>query len=355
MKKRMTFLLPVLLSLIVSVSCKKDEPANAVVDPSNYANTVADDRMLLVLSAPSIHNNYYSSAFDEIIAFHVEYAKKIMGNDNVVVLTDADTRPYLEGKLPADVLLDADVYDIWMRDFSTVNPENPTQFTYTWASMTKAESEEVQNSFSAFAQRFGLTFNQTNLLLDGGNLVDNYKGKVIVTDRFLTDNNLSEADGFASLKNLLGATEVAIIPADDEILAHSDGMVMWVDDETLLVNDYSTDVAFRTSVMAKLQAAFPTTKIVEVPVEYLNNGWPGFESACGINVNSALTYKNIYVPVFNLAHEEQALALMRENTSKNVIPVPAISVCPMGGSVRCLTWQLTGENARKLIEAARQN
>ncbi len=29
------------------------------------------------------------------------------------------------------------------------------------------------------------------------------------------------------------------------------------------------------------------------------------------------------------------------------------SVCFIGGSVRCLSWQLTGANARKIIEAAR--
>jgi hypothetical protein len=38
-----------------------------------------------------------------------------------------------------------------------------------------------------------------------------------------------------------------------------------------------------------------------------------------------------------------------------VITINAEGVCSMGGSVRCLTWQLTGENAEKLILAAKEN
>ena len=84
------------------------------------------------------------------------YAKSIMGNDNVVVIVDEDTKLYYEKKLPADVLLVADVHDIWMRDFTTVNPLKPVQFIYTWASMTKSESKDVQNSFIKLADGFDI-------------------------------------------------------------------------------------------------------------------------------------------------------------------------------------------------------
>ena len=68
-----------------------------------------------------------------------------------------------------------------------------------------------------------------------------------------------------------------------------------------------------------------------------------------------MTFKNIYVPVFDMPHDQQAIDVIKQSTSKNVIAVNAEVVCQMGGSVRCLTWQLTGENAEKLILAARKN
>ena len=106
-----------------------------------------------------------------------------------------------------------------------------------------------------------------------------------------------------------------------------------------------------------LQYAFPDAEIIEVPVEYQTNlpgEWEGFESACGVNLNSVLTYENIYVPIFNMVHDEGVVNIIKQNTTNSVIPINAEGVCAMGGSVRCLTWQLAGENAEKLILAARE-
>ena len=344
----------IIVAFLFSACDPKNEPEQ--LTPETLTNTVNQDRMLLVLSAPSVNEPYYSSAFSLIVDFQINYAKAIMNNDNVVVIVDSNTKRFYEGRLPEDILITADVYDIWMRDFTTVNPESPVQFTYTWASMTRSESQEVQGSFSQFANGFSLVRTNTDLLIDGGNIVDNYNGRVITTTRFLEDNGLSYVEGVEQLKSVLNATEVAIIAPDEEVLAHADGMVSWIDVNTLMINDYSEDQDFRNLVMDELNRAFPGITIIEVPVQYATNPpgqWDGFESACGINLNATTTYNNIYVPVFNMSHEQEALNLMRENTSKNIIEVNAEGVCAMGGSVRCLTWQLTGENAEKLILAAR--
>ncbi|OEY94233.1 peptidyl-arginine deiminase [Acinetobacter proteolyticus] len=350
-----------ILSLLGCDSSGRNVENNKAIEDKNkvsqtYSNQVTDDRMLLVLSAPSVHDPYYKSAFQRIVDFQIDYAKSILGNDNVVIVVDKDTKPYFTGKVPEDILLMDDVRDIWMRDFTTVNPMQPVQFIYTWASMTKKQSKDVQKSFSQFADRYQIQRTKTDLMIDGGNLVDDYAGRVITTTRFMEDNELSYNEAKQELKSTLGATEVAILEPDEEVLAHSDGMVSWVDKNTLLVNDYSKTPAFRTTVMKELKASFPTAKIVEVPVEYKTNPkgqWEGFESACGVNLNATVTHHNIYVPTFNMPHDQKALSIIKQNTSKKVIPVNAESVCPMGGSVRCLTWQVTGDNAVKLIQAAR--
>jgi agmatine/peptidylarginine deiminase len=282
----------------------------------------------------------------------------ILTHDNVILLVDTDSRKFYEGRVPKDVLLTADVHDIWMRDFTTVNPHSPMQFTYTWASMTKSESKDVQNSFSRFADKYGIERQKTDYLLDGGNIVDNYKGKIITTTRFLDDNYLEYGEAVKILKQLTGAKEVAIIEPDDDILAHSDGMVSFIDDNTLAINDMSDNPKLKEKVWKELKSAFPTAKLIEVPVDYKDNPkgqFDDFASACGINLNAVMTNNYLYVPVFNMAHEKETLALIAKNTTKKIITVDAKGVCHMGGSVRCLTWQVTGENAKKLIEAARKS
>ena len=91
------------------------------------------------------------------------------------------------------------------------------------------------------------------MLIDGGNIVDNYAGKAITTTRFMEDNSLSYEEAKHELKQLLGANAIAIIEADEEVLAHSDGMVSWIDENVLLVNDYSTSPDFRTAVIDELK------------------------------------------------------------------------------------------------------
>ncbi len=350
-----------IFAAIFQTNCFKNEPDQNLSNKSSvdkFSNNPSKDKMLLVLSAPSIHNEYYKSAFQQIVNFQIDYAATILTNDNVVVIVDKDTKRFYEGKLPEDVLITADVFDIWMRDFTTVNPENPTQFQYTLASMPKQQSIETQQSFVDFADKYSIKRSETDLIIDGGNLVDNYAGKYITTTRFAKDNKLSIEKAKQELKQTLNAKEVGIIEPDEEALAHSDGMVMWLGEKTLLVNDYSSDTLFRKSVLDELKTSFPDTKIIEVPVVNVENKkgeWTGFESACGVNLNSVLTFKNVYVPIFGMAHDAKALEIIRQNTDKKVIEVDAKGVCPMGGSVRCLTWQLTGENAEKLILAARKD
>ncbi len=342
-----------LMSVGIVVGCLSAAPDPIPDIPSNQVN---EQRMLLVLNAPSVNDPYYAKAHQQIIDFQIAYALKIMGKDNVVVLTDSATRPFFTDKLPEDVLLTRTLGDIWMRDFTTVNPESPVQFTYTWASMPKRQSREVQGSFEAFSDQLGVQRDRCPYLLDGGNLVDNYTGSIVTTTRFLEDNGLRKAEGIQELKRWLNASEVAILEPDDAVLAHADGMVAWVDEEVLLVNDYASDAAFRKLVMKELQSALPNAQLVPVSVAFdasPNLKWPGFESACGINLNLVMTHHYLYVPVFGKPHEQKALQTIRENTSKTVVEVDARNVCGMGGSVRCLTWQVVGKNAKKIIQAAR--
>ncbi len=321
---------------------------------------VQENRMLLVLSAPSIHDTYYEPAFQRIVDFHINYANAVLehGADDVVILVDADTFNSYWGLVPDEVLLTTDVEDIWMRDFTTVNPYAPTQFTYTWASMSHEDSKVVQGSFDVFADGLGIERSKTKYLIDGGNVVDNYAGDIIVTTRFMEDNNLTYTEAKEALKAEYGAERVAIIEPDEDALAHSDGMVMWLDEQTLLVNDYSSfGREFQDAILGELEESFPDVNIIEVPVEYGENApgeWEGFSSACGVNLNAVLTETTVYVPTFGMAHDARALEIIRANTDKHVIEIEANGVCPMGGSVRCLTWQIANDNAKKIINAAQE-
>ena len=321
--------------------------------PSNDEN--APGRDLILLAAPTVDDDYYRSRRRDLLDFQVAYAKSILGRDNVVILCDRPTRTELARELPEDILLVGPMRDVWMRDFTPVRPDRPVLFRYSPAAQggKLIDAAWVQAGFTRYAKYRELEFRTSPYVLDGGNLVDNGGDKAIVTDRFLTDNRLDGPQSIALLREELGVDQVAILPADPEDrLAHADGMAAFIASNVVAVTRYGGD--FQTSVVRELRAAFPEVEIVAIETEFGGQAFdPEFGSAQGLYVNATVTDRHIYLPVYGLETDAQALAQIRARTDREVVPVQAGKIAPLGGSVRCLSGQMKGENARKLIEAAR--
>jgi agmatine/peptidylarginine deiminase len=328
-----------------------------VAQEPSPANEESPDRTLIVLAAPSASDPYYRSLRKEILAFDVAYAKSILGRDNVVVLGDRKTLRELAKDLPADILLEAPMRDIWMRDFSAVIPDRPVLFHYSAAAQDgqQDDADWVQAGFVRFSRRHGLEFQRAPWILDGGNVVDNGHDKAIVTDRFLADNQLDRTQASAILREQLGVEQVAILPADPEdTLAHADGMAMFLATNTVAVTSYGGH--FQKAIRQELRRAFPGVRIVEIKSGFDPQAWdPNFGSAKGIYVNAAVTDRHIYLPIYGTETDAKARDQIRAATNREVVPIDASQIGQMGGSVRCLSAQMKGENARRLIEAARKH
>ena len=331
-------------------------PAAGAAEPPTPSNDEHDPgRTLILLAAPAADDAYYRARRRDVLDFQVAYAKSILGRDNIVVFCDRPTGAEMAQELPADVLLIGPMRDIWMSDFTPVTPGRPVLFRYSAAAQAgkQLDADWVQAGFTRYAKSTGLEFRRVPYILDGGNLVDSGTDKAIVTDRFLTDNGLNKAQAIALLRKALGVEQVAILPADPEDrLAHADGMATFIAKNEIAATRY--DEPLRAAVLDELRAAFPGIEIVEI--ESPAGGEihdPAFGSAHGIYVNATVTDRHIYLPMFGIPEDTQALEQIRAHTDREVVPVDARKVAPLGGSVRCLSGQMKGENARKLIEAAR--
>ncbi len=67
-----------------------------------------------------------------------------------------------------------------------------------------------------------------------------------------------------------------------------------------------------------------------------------------------VTQQRIYFPQFGIPADKIALQQLRRITKKQIVLVPTGKVCNMGGGIRCLAWQLRGQNAKKLWRYAVQ-
>jgi agmatine/peptidylarginine deiminase len=316
-------------------------------------STQTGDRHLIVMSAPSVNNSYYKNFFQQLIEFDIAMANAIAGNDQIIILVDKETKKVFKGKVSEEILLDSGVADIWVRDIGTVFPENPIKFVYHPDYLEKAVSNEIDTSFNQFANQAGCKFRQSEIVLDGGNFVDNGLNRAVLTERIFSDNpTFKKEELIQAVKREIGLNEIAVVPEEKgDTTGHSDGMVMWVSESKLLVNQY--DEPFRSKVLSTLKRSLPGVEIIEIPCYPSSVIYDGFPSAAGIYVNSIVTDKYIYMPAFGKPEDAQMLKLIQSHTNKKVIPVYAEKVADLGGSVRCLSFQLKGELAEKLITLAK--
>ena len=313
---------------------------------------------LIVLASPQSEDTYYAKMVDDIFDFHINYAKQIIKNgDKVLILTDKYLYPDYVKAIGQNHVVIAPMQDIWMRDFSSANPDQPTLFRYTAAGQggtkkAQAISDDVQSDFKLYSQKAGLKFIQTQLLNDGGNWVEDGFGNVVISTKFLSDNRLSEKVAREKLIALTNAKHIAFIDADEQgRLEHADGVVSFVDQNTLVMNTYPEDPDYTKKLKADLIRGIPNIKIHEIITPYDGSQIydKKFGSACGLYTNMLVTPENIYFPQFGIKEDSVALQQIRAITKRKVIPVQSNHVCHMGGGVRCMSWQLRGENAELLL------
>ena len=284
--------------------------------------------------------------------------KKIIKNgDNVVVLTDKGLYPDYVKALGKKHVAIAPMHDIWMRDSAALIQLNPSCSATlpqdkVGAKKGQTISDEVQDKFKYYSQKAGLQFTQSKLLNDGGNWVENGYGNVVLNTKFLADNKLTESEARKKLMALTGAKQIAFIEADEQGgLEHADGVVSFVDQNTLVINSYPEDPDYAKQLKADLKRGIPNVKIREIITPYDGSEIydEKFGSACGLYTNMLVTPERIYFPQFGIKEDAVALQQIRSVTERTVVPVQSSNVCHMGGGVRCMSWQVRGKNAELFL------
>jgi agmatine/peptidylarginine deiminase len=357
--KKTTFIMTMLLLLIAH---------------QGFATAIPDNvkgRALIVLVTPQGSNDpYYGEFYDDIVDFQISYAKRIAGHDNVIIIApEGEVYDRVSCTLPRHVLKGR-VNDIWMRDIAAARQKNPILFQY-WPNYIEPSSlrDKIRNTYLDVLAQYGIDSEDlilSNIILDGGNFVDNGLDTVVMTSRVYEDNpQFSPVEIKNQLKQETEYKYVAIVEElDGDTTGHSDGMVSFIDEKVLALGDLGElNYEYRQSLLAQIASDI---KLVTIPNKYKNEQWRSFTSACGVHLNALTTTDYVYVPTFghdpknqqqgrpySKAWDDTVVNMIKANTEKTVISVPVPhNVCRMGGSVRCLSWQVEGEIADTLVEAA---
>ncbi|MEM7010579.1 MAG: agmatine deiminase family protein [Verrucomicrobiota bacterium] len=312
--------------------------------PAQEQTAVGPGKPLIIFHAPSVNETYYAPKFQLLLGFYRDFVQATHPLDFPIVVCDAATRPQLEALIDPAHLLTAGVRDIWVRDFGPIStPRGVFKPIYRPNYLSAEDAAWIEQGFVSFFPQLKIPSHNFPLIIDGGNFVGNEANRAVITNRVLADNpGKSEAQIRAMFRDQLGIDQLAIIPAEaGDTTGHSDGMVKWITKDVLAINRYGRN--FRNQVRNSLTQQLPGITIVEVPWNPTNRSWRGFADATGVYTNAMSTPNALYVPMYGLNTDDQALAAYRAHADRPVIGVPIDpEIAIMGGAARCLCWQVSG-------------
>ena len=302
--------------------------------------TTRSSAVTIYTDLPLATNSYYRPFAADLKSFSYQLAKDDPNNVTTITkqhITNQTSRFTYD--------------DIWLRDVAPVITTRMVKFRYSPNYLPKADSSYLDNRFRTWLRQQHFNYQTSNLVLDGGNLIWNQHKTIILTDHVFADNpDWSRSEIVNELKAKLEVNRVIIIPSEPgDILGHADGMVKFINANTLYVSDFSGDTQLVKTVKTRIKATLPNAKFVILPSAYTSKGQydKKIASAKGLYINMLETPDTIYVPHYDLPMDRQVLKIVRQHTKKRVVSINIAKISTTGGSVHCLTWDVP--NRFKLI------
>lgn len=234
--------------------------------------------------------------------------------------------------------------DIWCRDYMPIQTENGKliQFKYDPSYLRdNKEWEESRSDVKDVCELNGFKPEFSDINLDGGNVLICDR-RAIITDRIISENpDYNEKKLKTDLARLLEC-EIIIIPAykskDDDLTGHADGMVRFVDRNTILGNKLDNEYQYIKNGMQKAVEQYGFNYI-SMPF-FIDKKDPKHPySAIGVYVNYLEVDNLIVMPIFGREEDKQAKDIIQKAFPNKVIEtIDYNDVALEGGLLNCTTW-----------------
>lgn len=239
--------------------------------------------------------------------------------------------------------------DVWAVDFMPVqiSKDNFVQFTYNPDYLQGKKYQKTISDFVSICKALNLRTTKSELVVDGGN-ISKSTDKVIMCDKVFHENrHIPERELIKLLKELFQVDKLFFVPWDkNDFTGHSDGMVRFLDEDTVLINDYSIeDLKFQRSFRMALNNA--GLDWVELP--YTPHNDQPLKSAQGLYLNYLQMEQAIIVPTFDSPNDDKALKVLEQVfKGQTISTVQAKDLADDGGILNCITWNIKKEKITDL-------
>jgi len=232
--------------------------------------------------------------------------------------------------------------DIWCRDYMPIQIEKNkfVQFRYE-PSYLKDDLELQSDTIEVCkANRIEPKFSKINL--DGGNVV-NWSDRAIISDRVFTENPeySSKTKLITELEKLLEVEIIVIPQINSEMTGHADGLVRFVDRNTLLGNDREQEYKYWKNGINKV---LKENGLDYIDIPFLNHKEKKCsDHAIGCYVNYLEIGDLIVLPIFETKDNKDKEVY---DKFQQIFPDRKVEIINyneagyFGGLLNCTTWTI---------------
>ncbi len=224
--------------------------------------------------------------------------------------------------------------DYWVRDCMPVQVSDTEFIQYIYNPNYLQKETYYITKPDTCCNHLGIPTKKIDLVLDGGNIIK-CSDCLIMTDKVFSENgHVSRMQLINMLENSFRC-EVVFIPWDRyEEYGHADGMVRFIEDKKVLLNNYiNFDKSLRNRIIRSLQDKFEIIELeYSVPLSS-SNSWA--------YINYLQVGKFILLPALGIAEDKQAyMQFASLFPDYQIEQVNVAEIVKLGGALNCISWNI---------------
>ncbi len=235
--------------------------------------------------------------------------------------------------------------DIWAVDYMPVqiNKTNFVQFIYNPDYLRSDKWQKSISDTGAICKPINIKPTKSEIIIDGGNVICS-SDKVIMCEKVFIENpRYNRKELIAMLESLFEVDEIIFIPTypKDEF-GHADGIIRFIDSQTVLINESSPKDSKHEIEFGKLLRSILRKKNLsyhELAYNPFNN--KSDLQANGTYINYLQMKEIVFVPVYGMKEDEIAVKATEEFfAGYKIESIDCNEIANEGGVLNCISWNI---------------